>query len=940
MNPRVTLVMPVYNGEQYLSSAIASALGQDYSNLEIIIVNDGSTDRYTDRIARAFRDANPELITYISQPNGGVSSALNAAIAASTGEFFCWLSHDDLYYSDRISSQIEFHAKIGISDASVFSNFSLIDAAGKSIHGPALEPRIFETNPEISLLHSGINGCTLLIPMAILRRYGPFDITLRSSQDYDVWGRIIQNHPFFYNNNELVRYRVHSQQGTQNSASAREGDELWIRLMENQDPIRRAQMYGSSRRFYEAIGEFLAKSSPYVKATSYARKMMQIENSDLLVTILLRLSEDEADIQRSIESVFAQSHQNWELLLLAPPGTQDVEMFVQSAMDRNRVRLVTTDGDEADHYNSGIDNARGEYIAFIQPGDVWFADRLSKQIDLLVQEGCLVAHASYLDWWRELSSRRVAVIHVEQSVTSANSVLSPIDIAFSTLLVHRAVTAAGLRFERGSPDAIYLFIAGLANIYDWLCISEPIAEVLVDTSSPKIQQVRRSQIEAECRRHIPPSDRLFCSLRLETDLRVAVAARNAYVQSFGDGLDIPCVDFAVPPTRADTGRGSNFTDVPSRVLAPRGYVLLLAHELGGGIQRFLDDRIRQLQAEGYGIYLLRREIDSCKLSESRSLASTIFLNQSATKEGGALFEVLGATGKVIKTFALDLSAGCIADDLMSLDIRWAEIHSLATLKPAIWMPLIHYLTSANISYTIHLHDYMFVCPRLFMVLPTGEYCGAPGIEGCERCIAQHGGVFGKCSVAAWRSLHASLLAEASQVVAPDEDVRQRFQSYFPGLDIDVRPHSSEQDPLRRVLILGNCMVHKGSDILVKVARLALEHSRPIEFLLLGTSDRDDELRALTNVQLLGAYHDSSLKDRILAIQADLVWFPGQAVETFSYTLSAAFDAGAHPIAFDVGAIASRIRASGRGGLLPLWMAKHPERILDKLFTFRAQTLEK
>lgn len=437
MNPRVTLVMPVYNGEQYVASAIASAIGQDYDNFEVIIVNDGSTDQYTDSIARSFRDANPTLVRYISQKNGGVSAALNAAIAVATGEFFCWLSHDDLFYSDRLRSQVEYHAQIGIADASVFSNFSLIDSEGKSVHGPALEPKIFETNPELSLLHSGINGCTLLIPMELMRRYGPFDTALRSTQDYDLWGRILQNHPFFYNDNELVRYRVHPGQGTQSPATALEADTLWIRLMEDQDAIRRVQMYGSKRRFYEAIGKFLANGSPYIQATAHAEKMVDVSNSDLLVTALLMVGEDENATRRSLESVLAQSHQNWELLLLTPTWTPCAEAINQSLTDRVRIRWIVDGRDEAELFNKGIDSARGDYIAFIRSGDTWFSNRLSSQLDLMVEEGCLVSHGSYLAWWKDLSTRRIAVKQGERSVTSANCTLSPIDIAFSTLIVTR-----------------------------------------------------------------------------------------------------------------------------------------------------------------------------------------------------------------------------------------------------------------------------------------------------------------------------------------------------------------------------------------------------------------------------------------------------------------------------------------------------------------------
>ena len=103
-NPKVSIIIPVYNGANYMREAIDSALGQTYQNTEIIVVNDGSCDDgATDRIALSYGDK----IKYIKKENGGVSSALNLGIQNMTGEYFSWLSHDDVYGPDKIKHQIE-----------------------------------------------------------------------------------------------------------------------------------------------------------------------------------------------------------------------------------------------------------------------------------------------------------------------------------------------------------------------------------------------------------------------------------------------------------------------------------------------------------------------------------------------------------------------------------------------------------------------------------------------------------------------------------------------------------------------------------------------------------------------------------------------------------------------------------------------------------------
>ena len=124
--PLVSIVIPVYNGANYLSLAIHSALAQTYRNIEILVVNDGSDDNgATARIARLYGDR----IRYFEKKNGGVASALNLAIGEAKGLFISWLSHDDLYTSDKIERQIahlteqpEPNRCVIYGDYSVFSN--------------------------------------------------------------------------------------------------------------------------------------------------------------------------------------------------------------------------------------------------------------------------------------------------------------------------------------------------------------------------------------------------------------------------------------------------------------------------------------------------------------------------------------------------------------------------------------------------------------------------------------------------------------------------------------------------------------------------------------------------------------------------------------------------------------------------------------------------
>lgn len=100
MNPLVSVIIPVFNGERFLAEAIESALAQDYRPLEIVVADDGSTDG-----SRATARSFPGVIV-LELEHGGVSVARNAAVAASTGEWLAFLDADDLWYPEKVGKQV------------------------------------------------------------------------------------------------------------------------------------------------------------------------------------------------------------------------------------------------------------------------------------------------------------------------------------------------------------------------------------------------------------------------------------------------------------------------------------------------------------------------------------------------------------------------------------------------------------------------------------------------------------------------------------------------------------------------------------------------------------------------------------------------------------------------------------------------------------------
>lgn len=210
--PKVSIVIPVYNGADYLKEAIESALNQTYQNIEIIIVDDGSNDgQKTKTIATSFR----ERVRYIYKENGGVASALNRGIQEMTGDYFSWLSHDDVYKPDKIASQIQYIEKLRLGNKTIlYGDFDVIDKDGKyvkTVHLRAVDPERFRYQITVA---NQVHGCTMLIPAGCFKEKKYFNESLRTTQDYDAWFRLAKEFCFIHMPKILISSRQHDMQGS------------------------------------------------------------------------------------------------------------------------------------------------------------------------------------------------------------------------------------------------------------------------------------------------------------------------------------------------------------------------------------------------------------------------------------------------------------------------------------------------------------------------------------------------------------------------------------------------------------------------------------------------------------------------------------------------------------------------------------------------------
>lgn len=213
--PRVSIIIPVYNGSNFMKEAIDSAISQTYQNIEVIVVNDGSTDK-TDEIALSYG----EKIRYFKKENGGVSSALNLGIKEMDGEYFSWLSHDDVYTPDKIEKSIKALELCEDKNTLIYCASKKIDKNSIPFTDtPSKEVQKFVNWQQaiFEMFERGTyGGCSFLIPKKAFDVCGGFSEEYRFIQDKTLWFK------FFFNKFSILKIpdvcvmsRIHNGQLTQ-----------------------------------------------------------------------------------------------------------------------------------------------------------------------------------------------------------------------------------------------------------------------------------------------------------------------------------------------------------------------------------------------------------------------------------------------------------------------------------------------------------------------------------------------------------------------------------------------------------------------------------------------------------------------------------------------------------------------------------------------------
>jgi len=209
--PEISVIMPVYNGEKYLSEAIESILSQTFKDFEFIIINDGSTDQ-TENIIKSYNDS--RIIYKKNVENLGLSKSFNIGIALSHGEYIARMDADDISVPKRFERQIQFLKKRLAVDI-VGSSMTLVDEHGEEYdtyrrqldHVDIKFSCLFST----PMMHPTVMGKTKIF------KDHHYNENLRNSEDYELWSRLLfETNTHFANIHEpLLLYRIYPHSFTQ-----------------------------------------------------------------------------------------------------------------------------------------------------------------------------------------------------------------------------------------------------------------------------------------------------------------------------------------------------------------------------------------------------------------------------------------------------------------------------------------------------------------------------------------------------------------------------------------------------------------------------------------------------------------------------------------------------------------------------------------------------
>ncbi|MDJ0555185.1 MAG: glycosyltransferase [Microcoleaceae cyanobacterium MO_207.B10] len=432
MTPKVSVIIPVYNCELYIDQAIESVLNQTYTDYEIIVINDGSTDN-TYQVLQPYI----KKIRYFYQENKGLSATRNQGIKMAKGELISLLDADDLFLCYKLQEQVaifDTQPNIGL----VQSGWRVVNEKGEKIED--VEP--WYKSPELDLVSwlkwKATNPSGMMFRKEWLERVNGFNEKLRRLEDFDIVIRLaLAGCEATWFPKVAVCYRQHSGNMTKNLLAQTEVEERILdELFSNPHlPLEMQHLEGELRygsliwncwclyksgyftemadylhkslkfspvsvlkivldwlslfNYYASLENYLFNPVDFSKLPEWQNLITKIMPNGLpMVSVIIPTYNNADYIQSAIESVLGQTYTVYEIIVVDDGSTDNTYQVLEPYLDKVKYIYQENQG-AAKARNRGIEISQGEFIAFLDADDFFLPEKLAAQIGCFAEDSTL-----------------------------------------------------------------------------------------------------------------------------------------------------------------------------------------------------------------------------------------------------------------------------------------------------------------------------------------------------------------------------------------------------------------------------------------------------------------------------------------------------------------------------------------------------------------------
>jgi len=415
---KVSVIIPCYNLGEFIEEAVESVLNQTYSDFEIIIINDGSTDEYTNKLLKVAKWPKTKIYTTANQ---GLPATRNYGIERASGEYICCLDADDKYYHQFIEKTVAIFENDTIKEYGIVSTWVEVFGENEftweiSDYDPIL---LFEGNP----LH-----VASLFRKKIWEMVGGYKTNLAGYQDWDFWINIISNNYkwfvvkeklFFYRDRKdsMVKYSDQNkkaliEQVVENNIAffkkhvkdimlskvekdriIQEKDRIIQekdRIIQEKDKIIKFVRSSILYKFCSRIGLINLVKNYIIDNKNYKQgvikkidKVNRFNKKNIIFSVIIPIYDRDWELREAIESVLNQSFQNFELILVCDGSPENTLDVVESYRNNEKViiyKYPDSSGNACRGRNKGIELSRGQIVTFLDSDDKCCKDRLYKSL--------------------------------------------------------------------------------------------------------------------------------------------------------------------------------------------------------------------------------------------------------------------------------------------------------------------------------------------------------------------------------------------------------------------------------------------------------------------------------------------------------------------------------------------------------------------------------